>query len=222
MANSAQVVLIPALQKYVNLDKRVDAGEGESIRARWDFGREMLTDGTAVKDLVEITGKSQGELYNRRQFAKQYPDEQAFSNTLETYGSWHELCRSGLGTRREMDVHYSSATDEWETPQDLFDELDAEFGFDLDVCALPNSAKCRRYYTPDDDGLAARLDRHLLDEPPLRRHHRRMGQQGAAVSQRVRRDRRLPHPRPHRHQLVVGQLPRRPDPIPPRTPPLRR
>jgi phage N-6-adenine-methyltransferase len=45
-------------------------------------------------------------------------------------------------------------TDEWETPQDLFDLLDGEFGFDLDVCALESSAKCDRYFTPADDGLA--------------------------------------------------------------------
>jgi phage N-6-adenine-methyltransferase len=42
----------------------------------------------------------------------------------------------------------------WETPQDLFDRLDAEFDFDTDVCALPHSAKCANYYTPEDDGLA--------------------------------------------------------------------
>lgn len=53
-----------------------------------------------------------------------------------------------------MTVHYSSATDEWATPQDFFDTVHAEFGFTLDVCALPSSAKCADYFTPDDDGLA--------------------------------------------------------------------
>lgn len=53
-----------------------------------------------------------------------------------------------------MAVHYSSATDEWETPQDFFDALDGEFGFGLDVCATPENAKCPRYYTREDDGLA--------------------------------------------------------------------
>ncbi len=48
----------------------------------------------------------------------------------------------------------SSATPEWGTPQDLFDELDAEFGFDLDVCATAELAKCERFFSPDDDGLA--------------------------------------------------------------------
>ncbi len=50
-------------------------------------------------------------------------------------------------------VMFSSKTDLWETPQELFDKLDAEFGFDLDVCALPENAKCTRYYTPEEDGL---------------------------------------------------------------------
>jgi phage N-6-adenine-methyltransferase len=54
----------------------------------------------------------------------------------------------------DMAVHYSSTSDEWATPQDFFDEVDAEFGFELDVCALPSSAKCARYFSPDDDGLA--------------------------------------------------------------------
>lgn len=53
-----------------------------------------------------------------------------------------------------MDVHYSSASPEWETPQDLFDKLDAEFQFDLDVCATPENTKCRSFYTAEADGLA--------------------------------------------------------------------
>jgi phage N-6-adenine-methyltransferase len=53
-----------------------------------------------------------------------------------------------------MDVHFSSKTDLWATPQAFFDQLHAEFGFTLDVCALPENAKCRRYVTPCEDGLA--------------------------------------------------------------------
>jgi phage N-6-adenine-methyltransferase len=55
---------------------------------------------------------------------------------------------------RPMPVHSSSASPEWSTPQDLFDELDEEFGFDVDVCATPASAKCQRFFTEADDGLA--------------------------------------------------------------------
>ena len=48
---------------------------------------------------------------------------------------------------------FSSKTDMWETPQDLFDRLDAIYRFDLDVCAVPENAKCERYFTPEIDGL---------------------------------------------------------------------
>ena len=41
----------------------------------------------------------------------------------------------------------------WETPPELFDRFDRVFRFDLDVCAFPDSAKCRWFFTPSDDGL---------------------------------------------------------------------
>jgi site-specific DNA-methyltransferase (adenine-specific) len=47
-----------------------------------------------------------------------------------------------------------SGKDDWETPQDLFDRLDQEFGFTLDPCATKDNAKCEKYYTVKEDGLA--------------------------------------------------------------------
>ena len=51
-------------------------------------------------------------------------------------------------------MHFSSKSNEWETPQDLYDKLDEEFGFTLDPCATPKTAKCEKYFTKDDDGLS--------------------------------------------------------------------
>lgn len=48
---------------------------------------------------------------------------------------------------------FSSASEEWETPKWLFDELDNEFHFNLDPCASRGNAKCERYFTKEDDGL---------------------------------------------------------------------
>ena len=45
-----------------------------------------------------------------------------------------------------MKVHYSSKTSEWETPQSLFDALNREFNFVLDVCASPKNRKCETAY----------------------------------------------------------------------------
>nr|WP_199065062.1 DNA N-6-adenine-methyltransferase [Chromobacterium sp. ASV5] len=50
-------------------------------------------------------------------------------------------------------VHFSTGEDEWPTPQQLFDELHAEFHFTVDVCATPANAKCARYYTRAQNGL---------------------------------------------------------------------
>ena len=49
---------------------------------------------------------------------------------------------------------YSSKSDEWYTPQNLFKRLDDEFHFNLDPCATPESAKCKTYFTKEDDGLS--------------------------------------------------------------------
>lgn len=38
---------------------------------------------------------------------------------------------------------FSSATVEWATPQALFDDLDAEFRFNLDPCCTHENAKMR-------------------------------------------------------------------------------
>jgi site-specific DNA-methyltransferase (adenine-specific) len=51
------------------------------------------------------------------------------------------------------EVHFSSATPEWATPQWLFDALDAEFQFTLDPFATAENAKCKRFYTREDNGL---------------------------------------------------------------------
>lgn len=51
------------------------------------------------------------------------------------------------------DLMFSSKSDMWETPQDLYDRLHAVFRFDLDVCAQPENAKCDNYYSPKINGL---------------------------------------------------------------------
>ena len=82
-----------------------------------------------------------------------------------------KFCEVG-GTRLINAGMMTSNTDLWETPQEFFNKLDAEFGFDLDVCALPENAKCRRFYTPDDDGLLMPWDGVCWMNPPYGREIR--------------------------------------------------
>ena len=42
---------------------------------------------------------------------------------------------------------------EWATPSDLFETVNAEFGFELDAAALPHNTKVQVYITPDEDSF---------------------------------------------------------------------
>jgi len=64
---------------------------------------------------------------------------------------------------------FSSKTVEWATPNSLFDELNEEFGFDLDVCATPENRKCERYFCKEQDGLAQEWNGVCWMNPPYGR-----------------------------------------------------
>lgn len=64
---------------------------------------------------------------------------------------------------------FSSATDDWATPPDVFAKLDAEFGFTLDACASPGNAKCDRFFTIEDDGLSRPWEGVVWMNPPYGR-----------------------------------------------------
>ena len=43
--------------------------------------------------------------------------------------------------------------DKWETPSKIFDELSEKIQFTLDPCCEINTAKCKKFYTEQDNGL---------------------------------------------------------------------
>lgn len=51
---------------------------------------------------------------------------------------------------------------EWETPDELFKELDRKYHFNLDACARPENAKCAKFFTAQDDGLAQDWKGHTV------------------------------------------------------------
>ena len=54
----------------------------------------------------------------------------------------------------KIETLFSKNSDEWQTPEDLFQKLDREFGFDLDACANESNHMCEKYYSLAEDGLA--------------------------------------------------------------------
>lgn len=51
------------------------------------------------------------------------------------------------------DLMFSSATDKWNTPKNLIDDLATVFKWDLDVCASSPNV-CEVYFTEDDSALS--------------------------------------------------------------------
>lgn len=67
----------------------------------------------------------------------------------------------------------SSKSNEWYTPQKLYDYLDDRFHFTLDPCATDENHKCKKYYTPKDDGLSKSWDNEVVFmNPPYGGHTR--------------------------------------------------
>lgn len=64
---------------------------------------------------------------------------------------------------------FSSKNVVWETPRALFNRLDAVFRFTLDVCATPDNAKCRQFFSETDDGLAQEWTGTCWMNPPYGR-----------------------------------------------------
>lgn len=62
----------------------------------------------------------------------------------------------------------TAQTDEWETPQDLFDRLNEEFHFDLDPCATKENAKCKNFFTKEDNGLNKEWFGNVFINPPFK------------------------------------------------------
>ena len=50
-------------------------------------------------------------------------------------------------------VMHSSRDMTWATPRQWFDYLNLEFRFTLDPCCHPDTAKCKKVFTPAEDGL---------------------------------------------------------------------
>ena len=72
--------------------------------------------------------------------------------------------------KENLNALMSSKDMEWSTPQAFFDELDKEFHFTLDPCATKETAKCKDYYTKEQDGLAQDWAGHtVFCNPPYGR-----------------------------------------------------
>lgn len=86
------------LERLVHIDQRIDAAEGDGLRARWEFGQQMLAarDGAGrlpngyLSALCERVGKSRSELKYRAQFAATYSEEE-LATAVALCPSWTDV-----------------------------------------------------------------------------------------------------------------------------------
>ena len=64
-------------------------------------------------------------------------------------------------------VLFTRKSDEWATPDYVFDALDKEFHFTLDPCATEENHKCIRYFTKEKNGLEKDWGGKLSSAIPL-------------------------------------------------------
>ena len=91
-------------------------------------------------------------------------------------------------------VLFASGHGGWETPRELYDEIDREFGFTLDTAASDDNALAPAHYTEADNALVLPWHGRAWCNPPY----------GRRVGQWVEKAYREVHE--HRHALVVVML----------------
>jgi len=67
-------------------------------------------------------------------------------------------------------VHFTSNSSTWQTPPSIYDPLNKNFAFDLDPCCTHKSAKCKKHFTEEEDGLVQDWGGHsVFMNPPYGR-----------------------------------------------------
>lgn len=62
---------------------------------------------------------------------------------------------------------FGKGKQDWETPSSIFDPLNSEFSFTLDVCASKENAKCSNFFDPQTDGLKQKWTGVCWMNPPF-------------------------------------------------------
>lgn len=163
-----------------NLGQYLEAGYTrfqDYLEERWGISRRrgyQLIDAAEIANSVCTVVHTDAPTSERvaRELAPLKDDPEAMAAALTEAREKHgpdptaEQVREFVRERPGMGVHYTSTTDEWSTPQELYDVLDREFGFELDVCATPLNAKCDRFFDRAQDGLSQPWEGVCWMNPP--------------------------------------------------------
>ena len=72
----------------------------------------------------------------------------------------------GIGNKNK----FKSESSEYETPNGIFIPLQKEFDLKLDVCATKENAKCKLFFTKEEDALSREWNENFWMNPPFGRN----------------------------------------------------
>jgi hypothetical protein len=148
---STQQALVEWFAQYERLNiARTHYGlRGDRFR---DFAKRIGIDWSSAFELVKLhrhRAAIMSRCLDEQEQAAAGGEPYSFPGWETAFG-WFEQ----MGDHRHPPtVIWKHGSDEWESPQALFAFLDRFFDFDCDVCASPQTAKCRNFWTKDADGL---------------------------------------------------------------------
>lgn len=105
-------VLDLGLARLTRIEERITGAEGDGLRARWEFGHELLAarDGKGrlpngyLTAVVDATGTSRRELSYRIKFAETFPTEDELCTAVQSFRSWWDIREKALASTVTTDL----------------------------------------------------------------------------------------------------------------------
>lgn len=68
---------------------------------------------------------------------------------------------------KKLAVHFTSKSQTWNTPKELFDKLNSVWNFEIDTACERSTALCKQFFTPETDGLSSSWEcKVCFNNPP--------------------------------------------------------
>lgn len=103
-------------QLLKKMEARVTSAEGDGLRARWEFGKELLLQRKGkqlpaglLDNVAAAVGVSRRELQARVKFAEKFPAEPALRDAITQWPTWVQMTHEGIPTHREAPKPKASA-----------------------------------------------------------------------------------------------------------------
>ena len=108
METTAENIVDLFTERLKKIEERISQAEDEGLRARWEFGREILAERRGKKllprgyldEIAKEIGITRREIGYRMQFANKFLTEPELRNAVAKWPTWHQMTQEGLVEKR--------------------------------------------------------------------------------------------------------------------------